>query len=59
VQAKRRDLEELAKSVGLSIGSYQGHDKQEFRAFLDKQISEKEALSRHNKVRLTQDRAAS
>ena len=58
-QAKRRDLEELAKSVGLDIGHYQGYEKQEFRAYLDRQIGEKENQAKQDKVAFGDRRAAS
>ena len=48
--AKREELEEIAKSVGLNLGNYQGYDKDEFRHYLAKQISEKEDQLRGSKV---------
>ena len=51
-QARRRELEELAKSVGLNLGNYKGYDKDEFRQQLNKQIAEKEEMLKSSKVKI-------
>ena len=50
-QRRRRDLEDLASDMGMSLGDYKGHDKDEFRRYLDEQIASKEQTYAKNGVR--------